>query len=85
MSKTSSRRRSSGDCFGPGEKRAEDECFGLPYGGAIAGMVFGIIIVAIGLAIFAGLSEIWNYLWPIVIIIVGVLIVAGALYGMRRR
>jgi hypothetical protein len=85
MSQAGRRRRSSSDCFGSREQRKEDECFGLPYGGAIAGLVFGIIIVVIGLALFAGLSQIWNYLWPLVIIIVGVLIVAGALYGMRRR
>ena len=61
-----------------------DECFGLPHGGAIAGIIFGLIIVMIGLAILSGL-RIWDYLWPLVIVIVGILIIAGALYGMRRR
>jgi len=78
------RRRRSDNCFGPKEREREDECFGLPYGGAIAGIVFGIIIVLIGLAILVGFN-IWNYLGPLILVAVGVLIVAGALYGMRRR
>lgn len=80
----SKRRRSQGGCFGSDEgDRHEDECFGLPYGGAIAGIIFGFIIVIIGLAIISGLS-IWNYLWPLLIVILGILIIAGALYGMGR-
>ena len=80
----SKRRRSQGECFGSGGgNRHEDECFGLPYGGAIAGIIFGFIIVIIGLAILSGLS-IWNYLWPLLIVILGILIIAGALYGMGR-
>lgn len=63
----------------------EDECFGLPYGGAIAGIIFGAIIVFIGLAIFLGFTNIWNYLWAFLLVIVGILIVAGALYRMRSR
>jgi len=63
----------------------ERGCFGLPYGGAIIGIIFGIIIVFIGLAIFVGLTNIWSYLWPLMLIIIGILIIAGALYGMQRR
>jgi hypothetical protein len=62
----------------------ENECFGLPHGGAIVGIIFGIIIIIIGLAIFSGL-RLWDYLGPAIMVIVGILIVAGALYGMRRR
>jgi hypothetical protein len=29
--------------------------------------------------------EIWNYLWALIIIVVGILIVAGAIYSLRRR
>jgi len=76
--------RSENGCFGPRERRVEDECFGLPHGGAIAGIIFGIIIVIIGLAILSGL-KIWNYLGPLIIVIVGILLIAGALYGLRRR
>lgn len=79
------RYRSDNNCFGPHERRnMEDECFGLPHGGAIAGIIFGIIIVIIGLAILSGL-RIWDYLGPLIMVIIGVLIVVGALYGMRRR
>ena len=70
-------------------RRPEKECFGLPYGGAIAGLVFGIIIVIVGLSFVPGILpagiEIWDYLWPLMIIVVGVLIVAGALYRYSRR
>ena len=77
--------RSGDDCFGPRERRhMENECFGLPHGGAIVGIIFGIIIVIIGLAILSGL-RIWDYIGPLIIVIVGTLIIGGALYGMRRR
>lgn len=85
VSRPEKRYRSNNNCFGPTERRhVEDECFGLPHGGAIAGIIFGIIIVIIGLAILSGF-EIWNYLGPLIIVIVGILIIVGALYGMRRR
>jgi uncharacterized membrane protein YvbJ len=81
----SRRRKSQGECFGSGRRgRHEDECLGLPHGGAIAGIIFGVIIVIIGLAILMGFS-IWSYLWPLLILILGVLIIAGALYGMGRN
>jgi tetrahydromethanopterin S-methyltransferase subunit E len=62
----------------------ENECFGLPHGGAIVGIVFGIIVILIGLAIFLG-AHILDYLGPAMLVIIGILIIAGALYGMRRR
>lgn len=79
------RYRSDNNCFGSSERRnMESECFGLPHGGAIIGIIFGIVIVIIGLAILSGLT-IWDYLGPLIMVIVGILIVLGALYGMRRR
>ena len=85
VSRPEKRHRSNDECFGPRERRhMEDECFGLPHGGAIVGIIFGIIIVFVGLAILSGF-EIWSYFWPLIIVIVGILIIAGALYGMRRR
>ena len=81
-----SRRKSGDDCFGS-RGRKEDDCFGLPNGGAIVGLIFGAIIVLIGLALLSGSSWdfLWSLLWPFIIVIIGVLIVGGALYGMRRR
>jgi len=60
--------------------RPEEECFGLPHGGAIAGLVIGIIII------LAGLSSLLHIeVWPFIIIIFGILIVLGALYRYSRR
>jgi len=68
---------------GPSRRHMDEECFGLPYGGAIAGVIVGLFIILIGLWMVFGLN-VWNWLWPTVIIIIGVLIVAGAIYGRRR-
>ncbi|NIU38705.1 zinc-ribbon domain-containing protein [Candidatus Bathyarchaeota archaeon] len=73
------------ECFGPREeKRYEEECFGLPYGGAIAGIIFGIIILIFGFAWLADI-DIWAYVGPLMVIVVGILIIAGVLYGTTRR
>ncbi|MCK4933497.1 zinc ribbon domain-containing protein [Candidatus Bathyarchaeota archaeon] len=81
---TPRRHPSRNGCFRPRKNhRSEDECFGLPNGGAIAGIIFGLIIVIIGLAILSE-SLIWDYLWALIIVILGISIIAGALYGIRR-
>ena len=65
-----------------GEKRVEDECFGLPHGGAIVGIFIGIVIILVGLTQLFG----WRIdVGPFAIVIVGLLIVAGAIYGLSRR
>lgn len=64
----------------------EEECFGLPRGGTIVGIVIGSIIILFGISWI--LSHYYNVsieIWPIAVIIVGILIVAGALYGLRYR
>jgi hypothetical protein len=67
-------------------RRMENECFGLPNGGIIVGVIIGIIIVLAGLALFLQATYgIWIDLWPIILVIFGVLIVLGALFGRRRR
>ena len=79
------RRGNDDECFGPkGEKRFEEECFGLPYGGAIIGIIFGILILVFGLALLAEI-DIWKYLGPLAVILVGILIIAGVAYGATRR
>ena len=75
-------RRSGNACFGKREGE-HDECFGLPNAGSIVGLIFGVIIVLFGLAIVAGF-EIWDYIWPVIITIIGLLFIAGALYRMRQ-
>jgi len=62
-------------------ERARDECFGLPRGGAIFGLLIGIIIVFVGLQQFFG-GDI--DIGPLPIIIIGILLAAGVIYGLSR-
>jgi hypothetical protein len=63
-------------------RRVENDCFGLPSGGAIFGLLIGIIIVLVGLQqIFGWHIDIWSY----VIILVGVLFVVGSFFRLIRR
>ena len=77
-----------GEQFG---RRAEEECFGLPHGGTIVGIIIGIIIIIVALSWIPGLippevREVTDTLfWPVIIIVFGILIVAGALYKYSRR
>ncbi len=71
------------DCFGP-RGREKEECFGLPHGEAIAGIVFGLFIVIIGFTTLFG-QDVWQMVWPFAVIIIGILIVAGAIYGLSRK
>lgn len=67
-------------------RRVENECFGLPNGRAIAGIVFGAIIILIGLTFFLQATYNINInFWPFILVIIGILIVAGALYGRRKQ
>ena len=67
-------------------KRVESECFGLPNGGMIVAIVFGIIIILVGLTLFLRATYNINIdVWPFILVIVGVLIVAGALFRRRRK
>lgn len=66
-------------------RKMENECFGLPNGGMIVGIVIGIIIVLIGLSFLLQTYGIKFDFWPLIIIIFGVLIVAGALYSRRQQ
>ena len=68
-----------GESFG---KRAEKECFGLPYGGTIFGIVIGIIIILVGISMMPGIDL---RVWPLMLLIFGVIIVAGSLYALKQR
>lgn len=70
-------------CFGRPERRLDEECFGLPYGGAIVGVVFGIFIIILGLALAFGV-DIGRWIGPSIMITIGLLIIAGVVYGLRR-
>ena len=65
-------------------KKREDECFGLPHGGIIVGIIFGVFIILWAVGALLGWS-IWDYFWPIILVTFGVLIVAGAIYSMRKK
>jgi uncharacterized membrane protein YvbJ len=68
-------------------RKAEQECFGLPHGGAIAGIVLGVLILIWGATMLlqqAGyISQTINF-WYIIIIIIGILIVSGAIYKITH-
>jgi len=67
-------------------RRMENECFGLPRGGMIVGIVIGLIIILAGVSFLVQQVYHIDIPWfPIVIIIFGILILAGALYGRRSR
>ena len=69
-------------------RRVEDECFGIPRGGTFVGLAIGIIIVLVGgvwLLQQADLIPEDVSVLPFVAIIFGILIIIGALYGLRRR
>lgn len=63
-----------GENFG---KRAEQECFGLPHGGTIFGLLIGLIIIILGVTTLAGIDI---EFWPLIIIMFGLLIFGGAIY-----
>jgi len=67
-------------------RRVEDECFGIPRRSSVASLVFGIIIILVGLSLF--IQEVYDIAipwWPLIIVLFGILVIIGALYGFRRR
>ena len=63
-------------------RRERDECFGLPNSGAVAGIVFGMLIILWGLSTLLGWEV--NFM-AFAVIAFGTLIVAGAIYKLTRR
>ena len=69
-------------------KPKDDECFGLPNGDAICGVIFGGIIIIVGLSWILGwdLSTLWDtVVGPYLVIIFGSLIILGAIYSSTRK
>lgn len=64
--------------------RQRNECFGLPYGGLIVGIIFGVLLILFGISSIYGFA-LMRYIWPIIIVIVGILIIAGAITSYSRR
>ena len=69
-------------------RKAEQECFGLPHGGIIAGLIVGLIILFWGVYLIlqqTGVITGTVNFWIILLIILGVLMIIGAIYQMTRR
>lgn len=64
--------------------RAEEECFGISGGGAICGIIGGLIVLVIGFALVFQI-HIWFILGPLIGLIVGFLILICALNSIRRK
>ena len=87
------RQRMEDECGGSrrrGEpyRRMENECFGIPGGGAVVGVTIGIIILLAGVIYFMQQANLISpnvNVWPFAIIIFGILLIIGALYGLSRR
>ncbi|MFW9770180.1 MAG: zinc ribbon domain-containing protein [Candidatus Thorarchaeota archaeon] len=66
----------------------DDECFGLPNGDAICGIIFGGIIIIAGLSWVFGwdFSTLWETaIGPYLVITFGALIIIGAVYSSTRK
>ena len=70
-------------CFGSNRFRGE-ECFGLPYGTTIIGIVFGIFVIILGITLLLELS-VERWFGSVVVITIGILIAAGAIYRLIGR
>jgi uncharacterized membrane protein YvbJ len=65
-------------------QRRRDECFGLPGGNIIAPLIAGVILILVGLSSIYGFQYL-QYLGPAIIVLIGLLIIAGAIYRARRK
>ena len=67
----------------------EDECFGVPRGGTIFGIIIGIFIILWGLSMvseeYFGFSiDVWDNFWWIIIIVIGLFMVIGSIFKLAR-
>jgi predicted RND superfamily exporter protein len=64
-------------------RREEEMCFGLPHHWGV--MIFGIFILIVGvLYLFSRQLKLEIDIWPLILIFVGIIIIAGALYRSSR-
>jgi uncharacterized membrane protein YvbJ len=79
------RQRRRNECFGMEQRQRErDECFGLPGGNIILPLIIGVILILAGLSSIYGFQYL-QYLGPALIVLIGLLIIAGAIYRARRK
>lgn len=57
--------------------------FGFPYGRLIFPLIIGIILILWGVSDLFGI-DLWRYIWPIIAIVLGILIILGAVFGRHR-
>lgn len=69
-------------CFG--SDRDGNECFGLPHGNLIGPLIAGLVLILIGVSSIYGF-DIWEVFWPVLIVIIGILIIAGAIYSSQKK
>lgn len=55
-----------------------------PYGALIGPVIGGVILIMVGLSAIFG-WEIWDYLWPIIVIVIGIAIIVGSVMRARKR
>jgi tetrahydromethanopterin S-methyltransferase subunit G len=67
-----------GEDFG---RRADKELSKI---GVIFGLLIGVIMVLVGIAWIAGI-ELTQYFWALIIIVFGLLVLAGSIYGLKQR
>jgi hypothetical protein len=71
---------SSHDCFGI--SKGDDSCLVLRHGGAIIGMIVGVLIIISGISVLLDQS-IWHLFLPLFIIAIGLFLVFEAIF--RRK
>jgi uncharacterized membrane protein YvbJ len=61
-----------------------ESCLGFRHGGIIIGLMLGVLIIITGISILLGQS-IWDLLWPLFLMGIGLLIVLGAIFRRDYR
>ncbi len=64
--------------------RRDEEFFIAPMGGSIAGIVFGIFLIFVGMTLFSGWAWNWTLVGASFLLLLGSLIVVATLYFRRR-
>jgi hypothetical protein len=62
----------------------EDECFGLPQGRTIVGLLIGIIVILWGISQVPGIFPEGFEFWWLILIVIGALMIAGSIYRFGR-